>query len=56
MEVCAAIPPPATTATPATPQVMYLRFFDCRCSDMKDPTPGVYVPGAARDARVLGKM
>jgi len=22
---------------------MYLRFFDCRCSDMKDPTPGVHV-------------
>jgi hypothetical protein len=28
MEVCAAIPAPATTAAPATPHVMYLRFLD----------------------------
>jgi hypothetical protein len=30
MEVCAVIPAPATTAAPATAQVMCLRFFDCR--------------------------
>ncbi|GGY71965.1 hypothetical protein GCM10010300_14030 [Streptomyces olivaceoviridis] len=30
MEVCAAIPAPATTAVPATAQMRYLRFFDCR--------------------------
>ncbi|GDY63479.1 hypothetical protein SAV14893_028720 [Streptomyces avermitilis] len=39
IEVCAAIPAPATTAVPATAHVMYLRFFDCRWLDMKDPTP-----------------
>ncbi|GAA0319465.1 hypothetical protein GCM10009540_43920 [Streptomyces turgidiscabies] len=27
---CAASPAPATTAVPATAQVMYLRFLDCR--------------------------
>jgi hypothetical protein len=57
MELCAARPAPATTAAPATPQLMYLRFFDCRWLDLDDlddlndmddmeyPTPGCAVHG-----------
>ncbi|GHK02443.1 hypothetical protein SY2F82_42400 [Streptomyces sp. Y2F8-2] len=37
IDVCAAIPAPATTAAPATDQVMYLNFFDCRWPAI--PTP-----------------
>ncbi|GGM04894.1 hypothetical protein GCM10010129_55570 [Streptomyces fumigatiscleroticus] len=37
IEVCAAMPPPATTAAPATAHVMYLRFFDCRCPAIPHP-------------------
>jgi hypothetical protein len=35
MEVCAAIPAPATTAAPAVVHAAYLYFFECRCLDMR---------------------